>query len=193
MAQFDHQLKVLESLGITIVDNLEFSEWSPKYSNIDRAEWRLSFRLELRESKVVPYDPKFIFMETKNLGEDMAKFLGGFENNSFELHTLADFIAYTKRTPEELYEKYGMKQWIQAEEIGQTFNLDSEEYKTSRSRRLTIGRQIPELLPKHSCDILVAPPGLIQQQTMVAVQQSPYLWDVIQEISLPHVPLTISL
>ncbi|OJD27087.1 hypothetical protein ACJ73_01527 [Blastomyces percursus] len=137
MAQFDEALKVMEKHGATIVDNLEFSQWSPKYPDIERAEWRLSFRKELREN--------------------MAKFLESFDVNPCELHTLADVMEYTKKTPEELFARYGMKQWGQAEDIGKRFDFDSEEYKKSRSRRLFIGRQIPELLDTHKCDVLVAP------------------------------------
>lgn len=66
-------------------------------------------------------------------------------------------MAYTEKTPEELFDRYGMKQWIQAEDVGKKFDFDSEEYKKSRSRRDAIGRQISELLDTHKCDILVAP------------------------------------
>lgn len=88
---------------------------------------------------------------------DMGKFLESFSVNPFELHNLADLMEYTKKAPEELFERYGMKQWIQAEDVGKTFSFESEEYKKSRERRLTIGCQIQELLATHDCDFLVAP------------------------------------
>ncbi|KAG9229299.1 amidase signature domain-containing protein [Amylocarpus encephaloides] len=136
-AQFNEALRNLETLGATVIDNLEFSMWSPKYSDIDRAGWRLAFRKELREN--------------------MSKFLESFSTNPFELHNLADLMEYTKKTPEEMFERYGMKQWVQAEDVGKTFSLESEEYIKSRQQRLTIGCQIKELLVTHNCAFLVAP------------------------------------
>jgi len=87
----------------------------------------------------------------------MGKFLESFSINPFELHNLSDLMEYTKKAPVELFEIYGMKQWVQAEDFGKTFSLESEEYKKSRERRLTIGRQIQELLATQGCDFLVAP------------------------------------
>ncbi|CAG8973734.1 hypothetical protein HYALB_00007682 [Hymenoscyphus albidus] len=87
----------------------------------------------------------------------MSKFLESFSVNPFALHNLTDVIEYTRKTPEEKFEEYGMNQWLQAEDVGKRFSIESEEYKRSRERRLTIGRQIPELMTTYNCDMLVAP------------------------------------
>lgn len=67
-----------------------------------------------------------------------AKFLKNFEVNPSELHTLADVMANTKKVPEELFDRYGMKQWVQAEDVRKRFDFDSGEYKESRVRRLAM-------------------------------------------------------
>ncbi|CAG8961686.1 hypothetical protein HYFRA_00006226 [Hymenoscyphus fraxineus] len=71
-------LKKLEALGATVIEDVEFTMWSPKYPN------------------------------------NMSKFLESFSVDTFALHNLSDLMEYTK-TPEENFEEYGMKQWLQAE------------------------------------------------------------------------------
>ncbi len=54
-------------------------------------------------------------------------------------------------------ERWGMEEWLAAEETAQTYSMDSEEFNKSLARRLNIARQIPELLDRSQCDIIVVP------------------------------------
>lgn len=87
----------------------------------------------------------------------MNKFLQSFDVNPCKLYTLADLMQYTQNSPKEMYDQYGMKQWVAAEEAANKFDFNSNEYQHSLARRLAIGRQLPELLDRYQCDILVAP------------------------------------
>jgi hypothetical protein len=87
----------------------------------------------------------------------MEKSLANFETNPHQLHTLTDVIKYTIETPDEENEKWGVDEWLACEKAGQKHTPDSDEYHASISRRNHIGRQIPELLAKYGCDILVVP------------------------------------
>ena len=70
---------------------------------------------------------------------------------------MAKVIKYTRDTPEEENEKWGMTEFIASEQVGQKYDIDSDEFKLSLSRRHRIGRQIPELLDRHNCDIIAVP------------------------------------
>lgn len=50
-----------------------------------------------------------------------------------------------------------MTEFIASEQVGQKYDMDSDEFKVSLSRRHRIGRQIPELLDRHNCDLIAVP------------------------------------
>ncbi|KAK0615227.1 amidase signature domain-containing protein [Bombardia bombarda] len=135
--QLDGAVSVLANLGATIVDDVKFSEFYEEFYDDLDDEWHLSFLTDLRDN--------------------MKDFLASFETNPHDLHTLADLIKYTAETPTEMATEYGMDMWQQAEKVGQENSPDSAAVKASRERRRHMQNQIPELLDKYSCDLLVLP------------------------------------
>ncbi|KAF4546384.1 Amidase [Lasiodiplodia theobromae] len=132
---FNEALKILETLGATIVDNVEFSEWNPKYSKTDKEGWKLAFRVAIRKN--------------------MEAFLRTFSENPKQIYSLADLIEYTRITPEERNEEFGMTEWLAAERVGSRYDESSDEFKESLRRRNRMGGQIPELLDRYDCDLIL--------------------------------------
>ena len=85
----------------------------------------------------------------------MKEFLSTYATNPKNLHTLKDVMDYTARTSCEEYARWGMSEWIKVEEAAARYNTSSEAYKRSCDRRLSTARQIPELLDRYNCDLLV--------------------------------------
>lgn len=48
--KLNEALSVLESLGATVVDNIQFSEFNKDYYGTNPDEWELAFLVEQRES-----------------------------------------------------------------------------------------------------------------------------------------------
>jgi amidase len=90
----------------------------------------------------------------------MKSFLANYEENPLGLRTLSDVMKYTRETPEEMNERWGMKQWEKSEELGQTYSIDSDEYRSSLEWRNRIGNQISDLLSRTATDFLVIPSSL---------------------------------
>lgn len=65
----------------------------------------------------------------------MAKSLANFRTNPNKLDSLADVIHYTRDTPEEENEKWGMAEFPSSEEVGQKYDINSDAFKASLSRR----------------------------------------------------------
>ncbi|KAM0143944.1 hypothetical protein ACHAP3_001211 [Botrytis cinerea] len=88
---------------------------------------------------------------------DVETTLSYFSINPHSLYTLSDVIAYTIATPAEEAMKRGLGHFESALEVGKNYTKDSEEYKNSLAERNHMGRQIPKLLDKFECDIIVLP------------------------------------
>lgn len=50
-----------------------------------------------------------------------------------------------------------MTDCIASEQLGRQYDMDSDEFKASLNRRHHIGRQIPERLNRHDCDLIAVP------------------------------------
>ncbi|TGO43227.1 hypothetical protein BHYA_0002g00310 [Botrytis hyacinthi] len=85
------------------------------------------------------------------------KTLSYFSTNPHSLYTLSDVIAYTNATPAEEAAKRGLGHFESALEVGKKYARDSEEYRNSMAERNRMGRQIPKLLDKFDCDMIVLP------------------------------------
>ena len=86
---------------------------------------------------------------------DIAKFLGSLDSISTNMQNLSDLINYTMTDPEEHGEDYGVEDWLAAEETGQSYSADSQEYAISLARRLAMGAQTKELLDRYQSDIFL--------------------------------------
>lgn len=128
-------LGVLSKLGATVVEDVRFSEFREGYYNDNRDEWDLAMLLDLRDN-------------TK-------EYLDSFEVNPHEVHTLKDLIQYTKDHPDEMASEYGMMEWEKAEKFAEKYAPDSPEVAASMERRHRMGRQIPQLMDRYNCDLLV--------------------------------------
>ncbi|KAK7397827.1 hypothetical protein QQX98_012808 [Neonectria punicea] len=132
---FEEALSVLSNLGATIVDNVQFSEFRQGYYENNKDEWERSFLVELRQN--------------------MKDYLADFETNPERLHSLRDVIDYTAATPGEAGVEYGVEAWKKAERFSQESPPGSSEYRASEERRRRMAQQIPELLGRAECDLIV--------------------------------------
>jgi len=80
-----------------------------------------------------------------------------FTQKSHNLRTLQDVMAYTITMADERYEEFGMKNFEAASRALNEYETKPERYQASLDRRLHIGKQIPELLEREQCDVLVVP------------------------------------
>lgn len=87
----------------------------------------------------------------------MKTFLSSYKTNPHSLHTLADVIKYTRDTPEEQNDKWGMDEWLKCEDLGTEYGPESDEFRRSLDWRNRIGRQISELLDRTDCDFIFVP------------------------------------
>ncbi|EEU38406.1 uncharacterized protein NECHADRAFT_77127 [Fusarium vanettenii 77-13-4] len=131
----DEALSVLSRLGATIVDNVGFSEFRKGYYGNNKDEWECSFLVELRQN--------------------MKDYLAGFEKNPLGLHSPKDIMNHTTATPSEAEAEYGMEAWRRAERFSQETPPGSSKYHSSQKRRQRMAKQIPELLDRTECDLIV--------------------------------------
>ncbi|KAL2065058.1 hypothetical protein VTL71DRAFT_4198 [Oculimacula yallundae] len=113
MKKFDEALRVMQSLGAIIVDDVQFSEWSLTFNH--NPNWRHAYRVGV-EAKI-------------------EKFLQNFTTNPHNLKTLPDVMEYIRETAKEENDKCGMTDWIVFEEVPKTFGLDTK--RIQRARRVT--------------------------------------------------------
>lgn len=150
---------MLSGLGATIVDNVVFSEFHEEYYENNKDEWECSFLVELRQSRVPllglvwPYVQLYTNQDGSNA--DMKDYLAGFEKNPLGLHSLKDVMNYTAATPSEAKAEYGMEAWRRAERFSQETPPGSSKYHSSQERRRRMAKQIPELLDRTKCDLIV--------------------------------------
>ena len=116
--------------------------------------------MEIRPKNIIgtKFEPRFLlhFCFAK-CTIDVPKFLKMFTPNSHNLHTLQDVMRYTVNEEQELYADYGMKDFEAASQALSEDEKEPEKYKKSLDRRYRIGKQLPELLEREQCDLLVAP------------------------------------
>lgn len=72
-------------------------------------------------------------------------------------------MSYTIATSAEEASTRGYSFFESCLEAGNTYTRDSEEYKNSRAERESMGRQIPKLLDKCGCDMIVLPTNLAME------------------------------
>jgi amidase len=87
----------------------------------------------------------------------MKRSLSNFTTNPHNLHTFEDVIEYLKTTPEEEANIRTLEYFENYVTIGQKYTRESEEYKRSLAHRLDVGKQIPKLLERYSCDVIMLP------------------------------------
>lgn len=87
----------------------------------------------------------------------MKTFLSWYKENPHSLHTLADLIKYTKDTPEEENDKWGVDEWLKCEDLGSKYGSESIQFQQSLDWRNRIGQQISELLDRTECDFIFVP------------------------------------
>lgn len=80
-----------------------------------------------------------------------------FTPNSHSLQTLHDVMTYTINEADERYTDFGMKDFEAALRALSEHEKEPEKYRRSLDRRNHIGKQLPELLEREQCDLLVAP------------------------------------
>ncbi|TGO69869.1 hypothetical protein BOTNAR_0006g00580 [Botryotinia narcissicola] len=125
---FENALDTLRSLGATIVDPTSYSTFDTDRSSCTGDEYDI-----------------------------VLKTLSYFSHNPHSLYTLSDVIDYTNATPAEEAIKRGLGHFESALELGEKYAKDSEEYRNSMVERNYMGRQIPKLLDKFDCDLIVLP------------------------------------
>ncbi|KAM3072192.1 hypothetical protein ACMFMF_007585 [Clarireedia jacksonii] len=128
----------MRRLGATIVDPANYSKFG-----VDR-------------SSPVSGDDYDIAL-TVDVYNNMKQSLSNFTINPHNLHTFEDIIEYLKTTPEEEADIRNLEYLENYVTIGQQYTRESREYKRSLAQRLDMGKQIPKLLERYSCDIIMLP------------------------------------
>ncbi|KAL2692538.1 hypothetical protein Neosp_002948 [[Neocosmospora] mangrovei] len=85
----------------------------------------------------------------------MKDYLAGFEKTALGLHSLKDVMNHTTATPTEAEAEYGMEAWRRAERFSQETPPGSSKYHSSQKRRQSMAKQIPELLDRTQCHLIV--------------------------------------
>ncbi|TGO84337.1 hypothetical protein BPOR_0517g00040 [Botrytis porri] len=134
---FENALNAIRSLGATIVDPTSYSSFNTDRSSCTGDEYDLALKVDIYHN--------------------INKTLSHFSTNPHSLYTLSDIIAYTTATPAEEATKRGLGHFESALEVGKKYTRDSEEYRNSMAERNHMGRQIPKLLDKFNCDMIVLP------------------------------------
>ncbi|KAM3154199.1 putative amidase [Botrytis cinerea] len=134
---FENAINTMKSLGVTIVDPTSYSTFDTDRSSCTGDEYDIALKVDIYHN-----------IETT---------LSYFSINPQSLYTLSDVIAYTIATPAEEAMKRGLGHFESALEVGKNYTKDSEEYKNSLTERNHMGRQIPKLLDKFECDMIVLP------------------------------------
>ncbi|CZT10488.1 uncharacterized protein RAG0_14943 [Rhynchosporium agropyri] len=139
MEEFEEALRVKESLGAIIVDNVPFSEWNSSVSKLPI--WKPALRVDAIDSKYIL----------------TWHFLAGFETYPRGLHTFSDVMKYTAEAPEEENNQWGMTEWEANENALQASGKDTAQYGESTALRLRISGQVKELLDREKYNIIAAP------------------------------------
>ncbi|KAF5876438.1 putative glutamyl-trna amidotransferase subunit a protein [Botrytis fragariae] len=134
---FENALDTMRSLGATIVDPTSYSTFDTDRSSCTGDEYDIALKVDIYHN--------------------INKTLSYFSTNPHSLHTLSDVIAYTIATPAEEATKRGLGHFESALEVGKKYARASEEYRNSMAERNHMGRQIPKLLDKFNCDMIVLP------------------------------------
>ncbi|KAJ5751687.1 hypothetical protein N7520_008604 [Penicillium odoratum] len=142
--KFEEALITMKSLGATIVDNVEFSSWTLNMSKRFGDKWKLASRLLLKQT----HSPSVT---------DIESFLESFSENPQGLHTLDDVRNYTRECSKEKAGLYQLTELDMAAQQAQKYDMASDEYQESLLLRLSMGKELGNLLDHYKCDLLVAP------------------------------------
>ncbi|XMA18899.1 hypothetical protein WAI453_011690 [Rhynchosporium graminicola] len=113
MEKFEEALRVQESLGAIIVDNVTFSEWNSSVSKLPI--WKPALRVDAIDSKYIL----------------TWHFLAGFATYPRGLHTFSDVMKYTAEAPEEENNQWGMTELEANENALQASGRDTAQYRES--------------------------------------------------------------
>ncbi|KAK0651108.1 putative amidase [Cercophora newfieldiana] len=128
---FEDAVKVLGQLGAVIVDDVRFDRWAPD------AEISAIFCQVL-------------------LKEAFEDFFGNLKVNPHNIRTISDLVEFTKRTPEEQYERLGAEGFEKARDV--VGSSKCEVFLECKSKLEDLGDDLARLLDYTSCDVLLAPP-----------------------------------
>ncbi|TGO18646.1 hypothetical protein BTUL_0008g00270 [Botrytis tulipae] len=134
---FENALDTMRSLGANIVDPTSYSTFDTDRSSCTGDEYDIALKVDIYHN--------------------IKKTLSYFSHNPHSLHTLSDVITYTIATPAEEAMKRGLGHFESALEVGKKYARDSEGYRNSMAERNHMGKQIPKLLDKFDCDMIVLP------------------------------------
>ncbi|KAB8293264.1 hypothetical protein EYC80_007595 [Monilinia laxa] len=133
----------MRTLGAIIVEPASYSKFNVDRSSCTGDEYDLALRVDIYHN--------------------IEKTLSHFSTNPHCLHTLSDVMSYTIATTTEEASTRGYSFFESCLEAGDTYSRDSEEYKNSRAEREYMGKQIPKLLDKFECDMIVLPTNLAME------------------------------
>ncbi|KAJ8063912.1 hypothetical protein OCU04_007762 [Sclerotinia nivalis] len=158
---FTNAINTIKSLGAIIVDPASYSKFNPDRSSFTGDEYDLALRVDIYYN--------------------MKKSLSHFPTNPHSLYTLSDIISYTIATPAEEASTRGYSFFESCLEAGKTYSPNSEEYKNSKNEREYMGKQIPKLLDKFECDMIVLP-------TCVAVEPADVGGNPVVSVPMGYYP-----
>ncbi|QSZ31323.1 hypothetical protein DSL72_000886 [Monilinia vaccinii-corymbosi] len=140
---FTDAINTIKTLGAIIIDPASYSKFNADRSSCTGDEYDLALRVDIYHN--------------------IEKTLSHFSTNPHSLHTLSDVISYTIATPTEEASTRGYSYFESCLRAGKTYSRGSEEYKHSKAERDYMGKQIPKLLDKFGCDMIVLPTNLAME------------------------------
>lgn len=129
-SSFRTAIETIKGLGATVVGDIEFEEWRPSGG--------------LRDD---------LFGDVL-LREAFEKFFGELTQNPHNIKNISDLIEYIKAHPEEQYDNFGTDWFDNARDAPGT--SQSEEFAKAKQRMEYLGDEVPRLLDRHNCDLLLA-------------------------------------
>ncbi|KAF7876655.1 hypothetical protein EAF04_001740 [Stromatinia cepivora] len=158
---FTNAINTIKTLGAIIVDPTSYSKFNPDRSSCTGDEYDLALRVDIYHN--------------------MEKSLSHFSINPHSLYTLSDIISYTIATPVEEASTRGYSFFESCLEAGKTYSHNSEGYTYSKAEREYMGKQIPKLLDKFECDMIVLP-------TCVAVEPADVGGNPVVSVPMGYYP-----
>lgn len=131
LSSFDQALGIIQSLGATVIDNAEFSKWTPR--NRER-------------------NPAY---EAILLREGLEEYFSSLDKNPNQIHTMADLVQFIKVTPGEQYGIYGAE-WLENARDAE-YTTSDVEFRRMRAEMVDLGQEIQRLLDRYGCDAILVP------------------------------------
>ncbi|KAJ5668934.1 amidase [Penicillium macrosclerotiorum] len=130
LASFENALKIITSLGGTLIENAEFPKWKAGET------------------------PRSVIWDGACLREGLESYFGSLAKNPHNIETMSDLTKFLKETPEEQYDRYGADWFDQASNAA---HLPDDKAREIKAHVDDLGEEVNRMLDQYACDAIVAP------------------------------------